>query len=221
MNSPRRNVLHVVAACLSSVVVLTGAASAQSTIIGGLADWAATPIQSVGDKRFTYLTQSGSWSGTEIFAITSNNSLDSYTVSIDGLGTHPRPFTLSVGYEVQILSGDLFESMSLDVNATGTTTLVTKDIFDSFASFTSGTTPGSGTWSLSLLNSGSGTTVNLSPIQTIWVRDTIAASDSGSLLGISNTIVQLPEPSSLVAFAIGTGCCGLTYWRRRRALRKR
>ena len=221
MNSTRRNVLHVAAACLSSVVVLTGAASAQSTIIGSLANWAATPIQSVGDKRFTYLTQSGSWSGTEIFAITSNSSLDSYTLSIDGLGPYPRPFTLSVGYEVQILSGDAFESMSLDVNATGTTTLVTKDIFTSFASFASGTTPGSGTWSLSLLNSGSGTTVNLSPIQTIWVRDTITASDSGSLLGISNTIVQLPEPSSLAAVAVGTGCCGLTYWRRRRALRKR
>jgi hypothetical protein len=101
--------------------------------------------------------------------------------------------------------------MSLSVNSTGTTTTVTKDIFDTFAAFSTGTVPGSGTWSLSLINSGSGSTVSLPPIQTVWVRDTITASPSGSLLGVTNTVVQLPEPSSLALAGIGAGLGGAAY----------
>ena len=92
---------------------------------------------------------------------------------------------------------------------------ITKDIFDTFAAFDSGTAPGSGQWSLSLNNSSAGTTVSLPPIQTIWVRDTLAASDSGSILGISNTVVQLPEPSSLAYIATVLGLGGVMYRRRR------
>jgi hypothetical protein len=203
-------------ACLSSLVVHAGSASAQSTIIGNLAAWNATPTQTTGDKQFTYLTQSGSWSGAEVVAISSNIPLDSYTLRIDDLSGYVGPFTLSVGYEVQILSANTFQSVSLDTTATGTNTLVTKDIFDTLASFLTGTTPGLGTWSLSLINSSSGSTVSLPPIQTIWIRDTIAVDATGSILGISNTIVQLPEPSAFASVVIGVGCGGLMYWRRRR-----
>ncbi len=73
--------------------------------------------------------------------------------------------------------------MALDVIASGTTTLIVKDIFDTFAAFASGTAPGSGTWSLSLINSSTGSSVSLPPIQTIWVRDTISATPSGSIFG--------------------------------------
>ena len=209
------NTILIAAVCLSSLVLLPGAASAQSTFIGSIANWADNPVQTSGDKQFTYLTQSGSWSGAELLTISSNILLESHSLSIDGLSAYTGPYTLSIGYEVQITSADQFESISLDVNASGTTTVITKDIFDTFAAFDSGTAPGSGQWSLSLNNSSAGTTVSLPPIQTIWVRDTLAVSDSGSILGISNTVVQLPEPSSLAYIATVLGLGGVMYRRRR------
>jgi hypothetical protein len=211
-----KSIRHIAAACLSSVVLLAGAASAQSTFIGTIADWAANPVQTSGDKQFTYLTQSGSWDNLELFTISSNIPLDSHSLTVNGLTDKIGPFTLSFGYELLITSTDnYFESMALSVNATGTTTTVTKDIFDTFAAFDSGTAIP--TWSLTLINSGSGSTVSLPAIQTIWVRDTITASPSGSLSGVSNTAVQLPEPSSLALAGIAVSCGGVAYWRRRRS----
>lgn len=210
-----RNLALVAAACMASVAGFSSHAYAQSTFIGSIANWANNTVQTSGDKQFTYLTQSGSWSGAEFLTISSNIPLDSHSLSIDGLSAYIGPFTLSIGYEVQITSADQFESISLDVNASGTTTVITKDIFDTFAAFDSGTAPGSGQWSLSLNNSSAGTTVSLPPIQTIWVRDTLAVSDSGSILGISNTVVQLPEPSSLAYIATVLGLGGVMYRRRR------
>jgi len=205
-----KSIRHIAAACLSSVVLLAGAASAQSTFIGTIADWAANPVQTSGDKQFTYLTQSGSWDNLELFTISSNIPLDSHSLTVNGLTDKIGPFTLSFGYELLITSTDnYFESMSLSVNATGTTTTVTKDIFDTFAAFDSGTAIP--TWSLTLINSGSGSTVSLPAIQTIWVRDTITASPSGSLSGVSNTAVQLPEPSSLALAGIAVSCGGVAY----------
>jgi hypothetical protein len=211
-----KSIRHIAAACLSSVVLLAGAASAQSTFIGTITDWAANPVQTSGDKQFTYLTQSGSWDNLELFTISSNIPLDSHSLTVNGLTDKIGPFTLSFGYELLITSTDnYFESMALSVNATGTTTTVTKDIFDTFAAFDSGTAIP--TWSLTLINSGSGSTVSLPAIQTIWVRDTITASPSGSLSGVSNTAVQLPEPSSLALAGIAVSCGGVAYWRRRRS----
>ena len=100
----------------------------------------ANPVQTTGDKQFTYLTQSGRWSGAEFLTLSSNIPLNSHSLSIDGLSAYVGPFTLSVGYELPITNPSYcFQSISLDVNASGTTTLVTKDILDTFASFTPGT----------------------------------------------------------------------------------
>jgi len=207
-----KSIRHIAAASLTSVVLLAGAASAQSTFIGTLANWVANPVQTIGDKQYTYLTQSGSWNSLELFTLSSNIPLNSNSLTVNGLSDYIGPFTLSFGYELLVTNtGNYFDSMSLDVNSTGTTTTVTKDIFDTFAAFSTGTVPGSGTWSLSLINSGSGSTVSLPPIQTVWVRDTITASPSGSLLGVTNTVVQLPEPSSLALAGIGAGLGGAAY----------
>jgi len=212
-----KSIRHTAAACLSSVVLLAGAASAQTTFLGNIANWAANAVQPIGDKQYTYLTQSGSWSGDELFTLTSNIPLNSNSLAVNGLGALVGPFTLSVGYELLITNtSNFFESMSLDVNATGSTTTITKDIFDTFAAFSTGTVPGSGVWSLTLINSSSGSTVSLPAIQTIWVRDTITASASGSIIGVSNTAVQLPEPSALALAGIAVGCGGAAYWRKRR-----
>lgn len=213
-----QSIRRITAACLSSVVLLAGVASAQSTFIGSLTNWVANPVQTSGDKQYTYLTQSGSWSGAELFTISSNIPLASNTLTVDALSAYVGPYTLSVGYELLITNtSNFFQSMSLDVTASGTSTLITKDIFDTFAAFSSGTAPGSGTWSLSLINSSSGSTVSLPAIQKIWVRDTIAASASGSVIGVSNTAVQLPEPSSLALAGIAASCGGVAYWRKRRS----
>ena len=126
-----KSIRHIAAASLSSVVLLAGAASAQSTIIGNLANWQANAVQALGDKQYTYLTQSGSWSGAEIFTLTSNIPLSSNSLNVSTLGSLVGPFTLSFGYELLITNtSNFFQSMSLDVNSTGTTTTVTKDIFD-------------------------------------------------------------------------------------------
>jgi len=207
-----KSIRHIAAASLTSVVLLAGAASAQSTFIGTLANWVANPVQTIGDKQYTYLTQSGSWNSLELFTLSSNIPLNSNSLTVNGLSDYVGPFTLSFGYELLVTNtSNYFDSMSLSVNSTGTTTTVTKDIFDTFAAFSTGTVPGSGTWSLSLINSGSGSTVSLPPIQTVWVRDTITASPSGSLLGVTNTVVQLPEPSSLALAGIGAGLGGAAY----------
>jgi hypothetical protein len=212
-----KSIRHIAAASLSSVVLLAGAASGASLEIGNLAFWAANPTQAIGDKQYTYLTQSGSWNSLELFTLSTNVPLNSNSLTVNGLSDYIGPFTLSFGYELLVTNtSNYFDSMSLSVNATGTTTTVTKDIFSSLAAFNSGTAPGSGTWSLSLINSGSGSTVSLPPIQTVWVRDTITASPSGSLLGVTNTVVQLPEPSSLALAGIGAGLGGAAYWRKRR-----
>jgi len=212
-----QSIRHIAAASLTSVVLLAGAASAQSTFIGTLANWVANPVQTIGDKQYTYLTQSGSWNSLELFTLSSNIPLNSNSLTVNGLSDYIGPFTLSFGYELLVTNtSNYFDSMSLSVTSTGTTTTVTKDIFDTFAAFSTGTVPGSGTWSLSLINSGSGSTVSLPPIQTVWVRDTITTSPSGSLLGVTNTVVQLPEPSSLALAGIGAGLGGAAYWRKRR-----
>ena len=212
-----KSIWHIAAACLSSVVLLEGAASAQiSTFIGNLANWQANPIQSIGDKQYTYLTQSGSWTGAELFTMSGNIPLSSNSLTCNGLDNYIGPFTLSFGYKLLITNtSNSFESMSLDVDSTGTTTLITKDIFDTEAALLSGTAIP--TWSLSLINSSSGSTVSLPPIQTVWVRDWIIATPSGSILGVSNTAVQLPEPSSLALAGIAVSCGGVAYWRRRRS----
>ena len=142
--------------------------------------------------------------------------IHNYVIVFQQFDNYVGPFTLSFGYKLLITNtSNSFESMSLDVNSTGTTTLITKDIFDTEAALLSGTAIP--TWSLTLINSSSGSTVSLPPIQTIWVRDTIAVSPSGSLLGFSNTAVQLPEPSSLALAGIAVSCGGVAYWRRRRS----
>ena len=211
-----QSIRHIAAASLSSVVLLAGAASAQVNVIGNLAFWQANSVQAVGDKQYTYLTQSGSWNNLELFTLSSNIPLNSNSLILNGLVNYTGPFALSVGYELQVTNtSNYFDSMSLSVNTTGTSTTVTKDIFDTFAAFNSGTAIP--TWSLSVIDSGSGSTVSLSPIQTVWVRDTITASPSGSLSGVTNTVVQLPEPSSLALAGIGAGLGGAAYWRKRRS----
>jgi hypothetical protein len=217
-----RSLRIVWAACLSAAGLSSSLASAQSIFTGNLADWAANPVQITGDKVFTYLSQSGTWSGAELVTLSSNVPQLSHSLSIDALSDYVGPFNLSVGYQVDITTpGLVFQTIALDANSSGSTTMVFKDIFDSLEAFDTNVTPGSGTWSLLLVDSEAGSIVGLPPLSTIWVRDTLMADFSGSLLGISNTVVQVPEPSSCIFAAIGLSLGSLGYWRRRATTRSR
>lgn len=113
-----RNLVLVTAACMSTVFGFSKNAPVQSTFIGSLADWQATPVPTTGDKQFTYLTNTGSWSGAELFTLSANIPLGSYTLGLDGLSAYVGPYTLSFGYELLITdSTQYFQSMALDVIA--------------------------------------------------------------------------------------------------------
>ena len=185
----------------AAVLMGAGAAQAASVFVGSIADWIANPMQVAADKTFTYIASSGGWTGDELVTISSNLPQNSETLSIDGLSDYIGPQNLTIAYEVAISSSDVFATISLDQDFSGATAVTYKDIFASLADLQANPTPGSGTWALSVIDGAAGSTVALPAIQSIWVRDTITLSASGSVLSVSNTIVQVPEPNGISATA--------------------
>jgi hypothetical protein len=202
-------------------VLAADSGHATSVFVGSIADWIATPVQTSADKTFTYVSSSGGWSNAELVTISSNIPQNSETVSIDGLSNYIGPQTLMIAYEVAISSSDTFLSIALDQDFSGANATTFKDVFGSLADMIANPTPGSGTWSLSVVNAGAGTTVAVPPVQTLWIRDTISLSPSGSVLSISNTIVQVPEPAVATASLVVAGCGGLVACRGRRRPNRR
>lgn len=210
-----------VCACFTIAALTAQSGHATSVFIGSIADWIANPIQTSADKTFTYVDSSAGWSGAELVTISSNNLQNSETVSIDGLSNYIGPQALMIAYEVAISSSDTFLSISLDQDFSGANVTTFQDVFGSLADLVANPTPGSGTWSLSVINAGAGTTVGVPPVQTLWIRDTISLSPSGSVLSVSNTIVQVPEPTVSSAGLLALGSVGLvtSRWGRRRGAR--
>jgi hypothetical protein len=200
----------------AAVVVMLGAGGVQasSIFVGTVADWAANPTQVAADKTFFYLGSSGSWSGLEKVTISSNIPQNSETLSIGDLSDYIGPQNLMLAYQVTISSSssDVFGSISLDQNFSGATATTYKDIFASLEDFNANPTPGDGTWALSVIDEAGGSTVALPGIKSIWIRDTITLSPSGSVLSVSNTIVQVPEPDMVPATACLAGGSMLVAW---------
>ena len=208
------------AVAAAAVVLGAGGVEAQSVFVGSVADWIAEPVQASGDKTFTYVNSSGGWTNAELVTISSNIPQNSESLSISGLSDYIGPQNLMIAYAVVISSSDTFSSISLDQDFSGATATTYKDIFTSLEDLQANPTPGSGTWALSVINGAAGSTIALPAIQSIWVRDTITLNASGSVLSISNTIVQVPEPAVAPATACLTGVGMLLAWlapRRRRA----
>jgi hypothetical protein len=209
---------------MAAVVVALGAGGGQasSVFVGSVADWIANPSQFANDKTFIYVSSSGGWTGEELVTISSNIPQNSETVGIDGLSNYIGPQSLMLAYEVVISSTDVFGSISLDQNFSGATATTYKDMFASLADLQANPTPGSGTWALSVVDGAAGSTIVLPAIQQIWIRDTISLSPSGSVLSISNTIVQVPEPALVSVAACLSGGSMLLAWRgvRRRRFRR-
>jgi hypothetical protein len=61
-------------------------------------------------------------------------------------------------------------------------------------------------------DNAAGSTIALPGIKSIWIRDTITLSPSGSVLSVSNTIVQVPEPAMVPATACLAGGSMLLAW---------
>ncbi len=197
-----------------AAVVMMGAGAAQATsvFVGSVADWIANPAQVSADKTFTYIASSGGWTADELVTISSNIPQNSETLSLDGLSDYIGPQNLMLAYEVAISSTDVFGTISLDQDFSGATAITYKDIFASLADLQANPLPGSGTWALSVIDGAAGSTVAMPPLQTIWVRDTITLSASGSVLSVSNTIVQVPEPNGMTATAGLAGSGVLLAW---------
>jgi hypothetical protein len=185
----------------AAMLMSAGAAQAASVFVGSIANWIANPTQVAADKTFTYVASSGGWTGDELVTISSNLPQNSETLSVDGLSDYIGPQNLMIAYEVAISSSDVFATIALDQDFSGATAVTYKDIFASLADLQANPTPGSGTWALSVIDGAAGSTVALPAIQSIWVRDTITLSASGSVLSVSNTIVQVPEPNGISATA--------------------
>jgi hypothetical protein len=200
----------------AAAVVMLGAGGVQasSVFVGSVADWILNPSQVADDKTFTYVGSSGGWTEDELVTISSNIPQNSETLSIDGLSDYIGPQNLMLAYSVVISSSDVFGTISLDQNFSGATTY--KDIFASLADLEANPTPGSGTWALSVIDGAAGSTIALPGIQSIWIRDTITLSSSGSVLSVSNTIVQVPEPDLVSATACLAGGSMLLAWLARR-----
>jgi hypothetical protein len=201
----------------AAVVVMLGAGGVQaaSIFVGSVADWAASPTQVAADKTFFYLGSSGSWSGLEQVTISSNIPQNSETLSIGDLSNYIGPQNLMLAYQVTIssTSSDVFFSISLDQDATGATATTYKDIFASLEDFNDHPNPGEGTWALSVIDGAAGSTAALPGLKSIWIRDTITLNESGSVLSVSNTMVQVvPEPDMVPATACLAGGSMLVAW---------
>jgi hypothetical protein len=202
---------------VAAAVVMLGAGGVQasSIFVGTVAAWSVSPTQVAADKTFLYLDSSGGWSGAELVTISSNIPLNSESLSISGLSGYIGPKNLMLAYQVTIssTSSDVFGSISLDQDFSGATATTYKDIFASLADLDASPTPGSGTWALSVIDGAAGSTIALPGLKSIWIRDTITLSPSGSVLSVSNTMVQVvPEPDMVPVTACLAGGSMLVAW---------
>jgi hypothetical protein len=211
----KRSFIFGTVAAAAVVMLGAGGVQASTIFVGTVADWAATPTVVAADKTFLYLDSSGGWSGLEKVQISSNIPQNSETLSISSLSDYIGPQNLMLAYQVTISSSssDVFATISLDHDFSGATATTYKDIFASRADLEANPTPGDGTWALSVIDGAAGSTVALPGLKSIWIRDTITLSPGGSVLSVSNTMVQVvPEPDMVPATACLAGGSMLVAW---------
>lgn len=200
---------------LALLVLSPHRAVADITMIGSMADWQASPSQSIDDKVFTWLGSSGGWNGVELLLLSSNATGTVHSLNLDELNTFSGPLTLTVDYRIDITSNDVFAAVGVDTDTLSPNTTTYKDVFSSLSLLQNAVGVGSGDLAALQAINGFPSWTTLPAIQQIWVRDTIQLNTTGQLNSVSNTVLQtVPEPSSVVL--AGVALAALTTWRSQR-----
>lgn len=233
---PKSRLLAGVA--LTLALLAGGQANAAQLTIGNLSAFAsgsnlaipAAGTWRLGDKDWTYLSQSGPWLGTENIKLTTNAnpSILSHEFLIDNLSALNGNITIQVGYQVHINGtagpGFTFFDARMGQIGTGETVEVWQDIYGTLAAFNANTAPASGTlmshYSLNGNNPPAG--VFPSGLTDIWVRNSITLSaPGGAISSVGDTFRQVPEidPTSFgSALSLLFGAFGILERRTRRRL---
>lgn len=177
---------------------------------GSIEQWKGSPGStiSIDDKNFVWLADSANWTGAENVNLAFLPAVNAHGFGIETLETYIGPLTLSVSYRVDITSSNVFAAVGMDQDFLYPTVTTIKDIYYTLDDFDDAGDPGTGTVSLSITDfiPNPFPPVPLDPVQSIWVRDTILITGTGSVQSISNTFIQtVPEPSSIALAALGIG----------------
>ena len=182
------------------------------------------------DKDWTYLSDSGNWTGIERVQLLTNFNplIYSNQFLIDSMSGYSSAITLQIGYQAHINGstgpGWTFYDARMGEDTSGATVEVWQDIYGSLSAFNANTTPGSGTLMSHYSLNGSLPPAGLFPtgLLDIWVRNTVVLSDpGGQISSMSDTFrqVDVPEidPSSFgSALSLLLGACGILERRSRR-----
>ena len=234
---PRLPKSRVLAGVAMTIALLTGGqANAAQVIIGSVSNFQnssnltnPTGTWTLGDKDWTYLSQSGTWNGTESIELLTNAdpSLLTHQFLVSNLSGYTSPQTLSVGYQVHINGSAgprTFYDARMGEDTSGATVEVWQDIYGSLADFNANLTPGSGTLMTHYSLNGSLPPAGLFPggLIDIWVRNTLTLSaPGGQISSMSDTFRQVPEidPTSFgSALSLLFGAFGILERRTRRRL---
>ena len=191
-----------------------GQANAAQVTVGNISTFAsgsnlAIPVAGtwrLGDKDWTYLSQTGGWDGQEQIKLTTNVNplLHTNEFLIDTLSTLSMtgnvPLEAQIGYHVEInglLGPYTFFDARMGEIVTGATVEVWQDIYGSLASFNANLLPGSGTLMSHYSLDGSLPPAGLFPggLTELWVRNSIKLSaPGGGISSINDTFRQaVPE----------------------------
>jgi len=184
------------------------------------------------DKDWTYLSDSGNWTGIERVQLLTNFNPLIYSKQflVDNLSGYDSPITLQLGYQAHINGstgpGWTFYDARMGEDTSGATVEVWQDIYGSLTAFNANTTPGSGTLMSHYSLNGSLPPAGVFPtgLVDIWVRNTLILSNpGGQLSSVSDTLRQsnVPEidPTSFgSALSLLFGAVGILERRTRRRL---
>jgi hypothetical protein len=235
---PRSPLNTVVSALAVGLVLLSGGRAMAGLLNIGSVNTFATGSSAgnpagtwtLGDKDFTYLSSTGTWTGVEDIQLTTNFNLSIHSSQflVTNLGSYNSPQTLTIGYQVHINGslgpGWMFQDARMSETVSGARVDVWQDIYGSLAAFNANTAPGSGTLMTHQSTDGSLPPAGVFPsgLIDIWVRNTVTLSDpGGSLSSMGDTFRQqlVPEidPNSCASvLALVMGSLGLLERRARR-----
>jgi hypothetical protein len=234
---PKSRLLAGVALVLA--LLATGSAKAGFLNIGTVTTFQTssslgnpTGVWTLEDKDWTYLSDSGNWTGIEDIQLLTNFNplIYSHQFLIDNLSGYSSPITLQLGYQAHINGstgpGWSFYDARMGEDTSGATVEAWQDVYGSLTDFNANTTPGSGTLMTHYSLNGSLPPAGLFPtgLLDIWVRNSIVLSNpGGQISSVSDTFrqVNVPEidPTSFgSALSLLFGAFGILERRTRRRL---